>query len=133
MFSHRSFDFLAPYYRVGMRRLFKNIIITYVWIIVGIPSPCYPAGFSQVKSTRLQTLTACHIRQIKSLDIFLKRSILKFIRHQFCISVNFQHNRNLSGMGMKTGLPKVLKVKPPGDFGFLSEAFSFRGVSICNR
>ena len=39
-------NFLAPYYRVRMRRLFKNIIITFVLIIICIALPSYSAGFS---------------------------------------------------------------------------------------
>jgi hypothetical protein len=62
-----------------------------------------------------------------SLDIFAKRSILASIPTQFSIPVNFQHNRNLQEMAMKARSPKGLKVKPPRDFWFLLEAFSFGG------
>jgi hypothetical protein len=37
--------------------------------------------------------------------------------------VDFQHNPSLSGMAMKKGLPEVLKLKPPWDFGSFLEAF----------
>jgi hypothetical protein len=59
------------------------------------------------------------ISQVKALDIFPKRSILRFIPPQFSISVNFQHNASLPEMAMKACHPKVLKVKPPGDDLFL--------------
>jgi hypothetical protein len=70
---------------------------------------------------------ACHIRQIKALDIFPKRSNLRFIPSQFSIPVNFQQNLKLPEMAMKTRHPKLLKVKPPRDICSLLEAFSFRG------
>jgi hypothetical protein len=93
----------------------------------GFFSAADPKNLSASGGRPVKLKKKLHIRQIKSLDIFPKRSILKFIRQQFSIPVIFQHNCNLSGMGMKTGLPKVLKVKPPGIFGSLPEAFSFRG------
>jgi hypothetical protein len=63
--------------------------------------------------------------QIKSLDIFSKRSILRLIPTQFSHPVDFQRNLSLSGTAMKMRLPKVLKVKPLRDFSSLPEAFSF--------
>jgi hypothetical protein len=67
----------------------------------------------------------CHIRQMKALDIFPKRSILKFIPSQFSIPVNFQQNRNLPEMAMKTRHPKVLKVMPPKEQCSFPDVFSF--------
>jgi hypothetical protein len=84
------------------------------------------------KSTRftrivepLQEPIPYHLEPIKTLDIFSGRSILPPIPAQFSHPVNFQHNPSLSGMAMKMGLPKVLKVKPPRNFGSFQEAFSF--------
>jgi hypothetical protein len=82
------------------------------------------------KSTRftpiveqLQEPIPYHLGRIKTLDIFRERSILRSIPTQFSHLVNFQHNSSLSGMAMKTGLPKVLKVKPPKELCSFTEAF----------
>jgi hypothetical protein len=48
------------------------------------------------------------------LTSFRIRFILKSIYSQFSIPVNFQPNRDLPEMAMKTRHQKVLKVKPPG-------------------
>jgi hypothetical protein len=76
---------------------------------------------------RLEVVIARHFRQIKVLDIFHKKVYSPFNPHTFSHPVNFQHNLNLPEMAMKACRQKVLKVKPPRDFGSLLEAFSFGG------
>jgi hypothetical protein len=74
---------------------------------------------------RLEVLIACHIRQIKVLDILQKRSILKFILTQFSLSVNFKHNPDLPEVTMIQHHPKVSEMKPPRETCTHVEAFSF--------
>jgi len=56
-----------------------------------------------------------------------QKGLLFSNRMQFSLPVSFRHNSTLTEMAMRASHAKVLKMKPPGDFGSLSEAFSFRG------
>jgi len=53
------------------------------------------------------------------------KSILRLIRLESSLPVNFQNTPNLLELAMRTCYPKVLKVESPRDFGSPMEAFSF--------
>jgi hypothetical protein len=72
-------------------------------------------------------LIACQIRQLKDLDISLRKVYPPFNSIQFSLPVNFQHNPSLLDQGMKPSRRKGFKLKPSRDIFVLWRLFYFRG------